>query len=236
MRRTRRKRANIDKHHRDFLFRSAESRIARQYFLGCLPSNVSAKCLSQLFFFAQSRHHQVELTDQRAEFVGPSQRDLHVEPALRHRLGCLAQFIDRFCNRTANQERGKQCECCADHTDKDAEQLRIGSGRRWRKKQQQERSDRTNAGRRERMRYVQMATAARYAIGFQTITVSMKRCFNPAAISSGSTTVMLYQMLNALPSRWGITGASAVTSSGCRFNAASMAENNREEPSARANF
>src|SRR6267143_5310642 len=86
------------------------------------------------------------------------------------------------------------------------------------------------------MRYVQMATAARYAIGFQTITVSMKRCFNPAAISSGSTTVMLYQMLNALPSRWGITGASAGTSSGRRFNAASMAENNREEPSARANF
>ena len=145
MRGTRRKGANIDKHHRDFLFRSAESRIARQYFLGCLPSNVSAKCLSQLFFFAQSRHHQVELTDQRAEFVGPSQRDLHVEPALRHRLGCLAQFIDRFCNRTANQERGKQCERCADHTDKDAEQLRIGSGRRWRKKQQQQRSDRTNA-------------------------------------------------------------------------------------------
>src|SRR6266481_6810102 len=86
------------------------------------------------------------------------------------------------------------------------------------------------------MRYVQMATAAKYAIGFQTITVSMKRCFKPAAISSGSTTVMLYQMLNALPSRCGTSGANAVTSSGCRFSATSMAENNREGSNARANF
>src|SRR2546423_10965687 len=68
------------------------------------------------------------------------------------------------------------------------------------------------------------------------MAVAMKRCFNPAAISSGSTTVILYQMLNALPSRCGISGASAITSSGCRFNAASMGENNREELSDRVNF
>src|SRR5437773_5355516 len=68
------------------------------------------------------------------------------------------------------------------------------------------------------------------------MTVAIKRSFKPAAISSGSITVMLYQMLKALPSRCGTSGANAVTSSGCRFNATSMAESNREESNARANF
>src|ERR1700739_2253300 len=54
----------------------------------------------------------------------------------------------------------------------------------------------------------------------------MNRCLKPAAASNGSITVMLYQILNALPTKCGINGASAVTNSGCRFNAASMVENN----------
>ena len=99
---TRGKRSNVDKHHRDFLFRSAESRVVPQYFFGRFAPNVGAEGLSQLFLFAQSRHHSVELTDQRAEFVGPSQRHLHIEPAVSHRLGSFAQLVDWFGNRTSN--------------------------------------------------------------------------------------------------------------------------------------
>src|SRR5713101_5576729 len=62
----------------------------------------------------------------------------------------------------------------------------------------------------------------------------MKRCFKPAASRSGLMTVMLYQMLKALPTTYGMSGANAVTSSGCRFNAVSMAENNRGESNGRA--
>src|SRR5438128_1301044 len=57
----------------------------------------------------------------------------------------------------------------------------------------------------------------------------MNRSFNPAEMSSGLITLMLYQMLNALPTMCGISGANAVTRSGCRLTAASMAENSREE-------
>src|SRR3954469_17893579 len=62
----------------------------------------------------------------------------------------------------------------------------------------------------------------------------MKRSRKPAATSSGSITVMLYQMLNALPTRCGMRGAKETTRNGCRFNAASMAENNRAESNVRA--
>src|SRR5256885_1949499 len=134
---TRGKRADIDKHHRDFLFRSAESWIARQYFLRSFPSYVRPERLSQLLFFAQPGHHSIELANERAEFICPSQRHLHIEPAVGYCLGCFAQFVDWFGDRTPNQERGEQCERCADHTDKDAEQLRIGSGRWWGKQQEQ---------------------------------------------------------------------------------------------------
>src|SRR5689334_19774916 len=68
------------------------------------------------------------------------------------------------------------------------------------------------------------------------ITLEMNRCFKCAARSSGSITVMLYQILNALPSKCGITGASAVTRKGCRFTAASMVENNQAESDVRAAF
>ena len=53
---------------------------------------------------AQTGDHAVEFMNERAEFVGSSQRHMDVELAARDRLGGGAQLIDRFADGAADED------------------------------------------------------------------------------------------------------------------------------------
>ncbi len=59
-----RERANIDKHHRDFLFDSTQSRIARQDLFSRPPPDMQTKRLSQPLLIFELARHVIELAKQ----------------------------------------------------------------------------------------------------------------------------------------------------------------------------
>jgi hypothetical protein len=125
LRGTRRKGNDIDKHHRNFC--SVPPVGSCLNISSLFAPNVSAERAPQFFFFAQSGYHPFELTDH-----APNSSARRNGPA--RRADCVtADTRASPPAATGDRSRARKTMRAGRHADKDAEQLWIGSGRRWRK-------------------------------------------------------------------------------------------------------
>ena len=80
--RARGKSTKVEKKESDDLIGATETRIAGQDLLRDFFPDVQTKNTAQPFLVAQLDHHLIEIANQRAELIGPPQRNLHIELAL----------------------------------------------------------------------------------------------------------------------------------------------------------
>src|SRR4029077_7402746 len=125
-------RTHIDKHDRDVLFDSAQSRVARQDLFGCASAHVQAKSLTQFFLVSELTNHVIEFAEQPAKLIcssGPHGTKIDIQISTRNRIDCDTQLIAWFGHEPGHHQRGEYAERYPDSADEDGKPSRIDRGR-----------------------------------------------------------------------------------------------------------